>query len=54
MLRKTYEWKTKNGWSRIPQSEGGELDLPLLGHQPVAFQDRHLFITSGDLFPEIA
>ena len=27
---------------------------PTLGHQPVAFEDGHLFITSGDLFPEIA
>ena len=31
-----------------------ELGLPLLGHQPVAFDDGHLFITPGDLFPEIA
>ena len=54
MLKKRTNGKRKHGWSRILQSAGSELDLPLLGHQAIAFEDGHLFITSGDLFPEIA
>ena len=52
--RLLWEVGERKGASRIPQSERSELDSPLLGHQPVAFEDGHVFITPGDLFPEIA
>ena len=51
MLRKKYEWKKKNGWSRIVQSDRSELDSPLSGHQSIAFENRQLFIIPRDLFP---
>ena len=49
--QKKVRMEKKNGWSRIVQSERGELGLPLLGHQPIAFENRQLFIIPRDLFP---